>query len=86
MFSRLNIITGAFDIAWQNDDLESEPYILEVSPFYQPNPKPRFDRNLREYGKWKRSIDFIDFYHKGYIDLEFCIQKHLIDELLHRWT
>lgn len=31
---------GAFDVAWDLDDLNSEPYILEVSPSFEPNPPP----------------------------------------------
>ncbi|WP_264291210.1 hypothetical protein [Aliarcobacter butzleri] len=38
---KFNLDTGAFDIAWNNDDLNTEPYFLEVSPFYQPNPIPK---------------------------------------------
>jgi glutathione synthase/RimK-type ligase-like ATP-grasp enzyme len=35
---KLGIRTGAFDIAWNNDDLNTSPLILEVSPSYMPNP------------------------------------------------
>ncbi|PWH19829.1 MAG: hypothetical protein DDG59_01820 [Anaerolineae bacterium] len=84
-FSRLGLTTGAFDIAWENDDLESEPYILEVSPVYQPNPKPKFEKNLQNYGKWKKSITLSDNYHQAYIDLEFQIQSKLTDELVRKW-
>ena len=31
---------GAFDVAWENDALETEPFILEVSPCFDPNPPP----------------------------------------------
>lgn len=53
---KLNIRTGAFDICWENDDILTEPIILEVSPFYQPNPKPLSKEQAENYGKWKKTL------------------------------
>jgi hypothetical protein len=57
-FLKLNIITGAFDIAWQNDDLNTKPLILEVSPTYQLNPVTTSQKHLSEYGKYKTKSTF----------------------------
>ena len=53
--NKLEIDTGALD-TWQNDDTETEPYFLEVSPYYQPNPAPEFDLDKLSYGAWKKSL------------------------------
>jgi len=80
-FSKLNLDTGAFDIAWQNDDLKTTPYILEVSPFYQPNPKPP-KKLLIPYGEWKKSFSLINNYDKSFIELVFDIYDKYIDYIL----
>ena len=38
-FKKLDLSSGASDITWQNDDLDSTPIYIEVSPIYQPIPK-----------------------------------------------
>ena len=35
---RMNLSAGAYDVCWQNDDVNTQPMILEVSPSFQPNP------------------------------------------------
>jgi len=40
--SRLGLRTAGIDLMWIDDDLSRDPVILEVSPYYQPNPpKPK---------------------------------------------
>lgn len=84
-FKKLNILTGAFDIAWDNDDLSNEPYILEVSPFYQPNPMPALEKNLKEYGLWKKGFGFEDSYQAGVVDIIFNVQRHFVQEFHNRY-
>lgn len=55
-FKRLNISTGAFDITWQHDDLNTEPIILEVSPTYQPNPPVDLTGRGFTYGEFKKKF------------------------------
>ncbi len=81
-FRSLGMRTGAFDIAWQGDDLKEEPFILEVSPFFQPNPKPRLERNLSHYGNWKKSFNIRDNYQSEFVKLMFDIQFSIVDEAL----
>lgn len=83
-FKKLNIRTGAFDIAWQNDDLTTEPYILEVSTFYQPNPKPKSIKDLNSYGNWKKSVRIFDSYQSGMVDVIFRIQEVFVKKLINR--
>lgn len=81
-FKKLNITTGAFDIAWDNDDLSQEPYILEVSPFYQPNPMPTNDNDLKNYGIWKKSPKLFGGYPIEFVKIVFQIQKQFVDAYL----
>ena len=81
-FNKLKIRTGAFDIAWENDDLRKEPYILEISPFYQPNPIPKTQYDLRNYGKWKKSTRFYNSYQLGVVNVIELIQKKFIDKFI----
>lgn len=35
---RMELSTAAYDVCWENDDVNTQPMILEVSPSFQPNP------------------------------------------------
>jgi glutathione synthase/RimK-type ligase-like ATP-grasp enzyme len=52
-FRSLNMTTGAFDIAWENDDLSTVPLYLEISPFYQPNPNIEVGKHAYAFYKQK---------------------------------
>ena len=83
-FKSTGLTTGAFDICWDNDDLESEPFILEVSPFYQPNPIPpeEFKKLGISYGEWKKSFNLRINYHKYHVDNFFRIKDIYINTLI----
>lgn len=72
-FKRLNLTTGAFDIAWRKDDLATEPLILEVSPNYQPNPTVDFTKMTLPYGEFKKKLLFRNSYEGGFVDIVFTI-------------
>lgn len=80
-FRKTGLTTGAFDIAWENDDIDTEPYILEVSPYYQPNPPMPFNVNNEKisYSKWKKSLPLRHSYHAEFIKLVFQIKQKYID-------
>ena len=40
VINKINFPWGGLDIAWNNDDFSCEPYVLEVSPCFEPNPPP----------------------------------------------
>jgi len=72
-FKKLKITTGAFDFAWENDDLETEPLVLEVSSSYSPNPKVNPDSKL-SYGEYKHTIK----YDREYVKIVYEIQNEYI--------
>lgn len=84
VFKKLNLDTGAFDLAWENDDTDTEPYILEVSPIYQPNPIPPFDLGAMSYGAWKKSFTFrkSNNYNREMIDCLFDIQRKYAEKVM----
>ncbi len=67
-FKNLNLITGAFDIGWQNDDLSSEPYFFEVSPSYDVNPSTSNTEHLNDYGKYKQKLLFKNSFDRLFIE------------------
>ena len=81
-FVKLKLRTGAFDIAWENDDLSTEPYILEVSPFYQPNPRPKSKDDLENYGQWKKSTRLHNSYQLSLVNTFQDIQEKFIEEFV----
>jgi glutathione synthase/RimK-type ligase-like ATP-grasp enzyme len=77
-FLKMDLSTGAFDVAWRDDNLESIPYILEVSPNYQMNPSVTNQENLNAYGDYKKSLYFgEESYDYKYISQTFEIIEEL---------
>lgn len=79
IIKKLEIRTGAFDIAWENDDLSTKPIILEVSPSYMPNPKIPEKWSHISYGDYKRKLTLKNSYVKEYIDLVFMIKLKVVN-------
>lgn len=75
-FKSLNLTTGAFDITWENDDLSTAPIYLEVSPFYQPNPK--MDCHKNAYAFYKQHFSILNSWDIKYVDLVFQIKRKQI--------
>lgn len=68
---KLNLSTAAYDVAWENDDLETVPQILEVSTSYQPNPvQPERFKNL-SYKKYRQSFFNSNPYFKTRVETQF---------------
>jgi glutathione synthase/RimK-type ligase-like ATP-grasp enzyme len=80
-FTRLGLRTGAFDIAWQNDDLSKFPQILEVSPYYQPNPPVDLSTMSISYGQYKQKFLWKDGYDKKFVDVVFRIIQEQINQI-----
>jgi glutathione synthase/RimK-type ligase-like ATP-grasp enzyme len=77
MFQKLRISTGAFDIAFRNDDLNSLPLVLEISSHYSPNPIIDTSNMKQSYGELRRKT--WNSFDKLYIDTIFEIKnKHLV--------
>jgi hypothetical protein len=71
-FRKLNIPMAAFDIAWDNDDLSTEPVFLEVSSRFSPNPPFNTVDNI-SYSAWKKKLIGKNVYYKLQCDLIFQI-------------
>lgn len=84
VFCKLGVLTGAFDICWRNDDTSTTPLVLEVSSFYQPNPRCSNAVIERHgyYGAWKKSLTFRDSYIDAHVDQIFRIQNHILRDLI----
>jgi glutathione synthase/RimK-type ligase-like ATP-grasp enzyme len=50
---------GGIDICWENDDINSSPYVLEVSPIYDINPPPIHEYKNRPYKEFKKTKEYI---------------------------
>jgi glutathione synthase/RimK-type ligase-like ATP-grasp enzyme len=75
---KLNIPTGAFDIAWENDDINTTPLVLEVSPSYQPNPEIPIQYKDIPFKNYKKKLFIKNAYHKEYVDIVFKIKLDLV--------
>ena len=63
---------GALDVAWEKDDMNSAPFILEYSPRFSPNPLIDFKLN-QSYSNWKKILIHPNPYWK--------IQAQLIEKI-----
>jgi glutathione synthase/RimK-type ligase-like ATP-grasp enzyme len=53
---KTNFYIGGIDICWENDNLDEEPYVLEVSHYYEINPPTSND--MVPYKKFKYSAEY----------------------------
>jgi hypothetical protein len=81
-FKRLEITTGAFDVAWENDDLDTEPFVLEVSPVYQPNPPVSMKNFNFGYGEYKKKLMFKNSWDYHYINIAYQMECKFVDSSL----
>ena len=82
-YEKLNLTTGAFDIAWQGDDLDTEPFFLEVSPQYMPNPPILGkDAAAMSYADYKKKVFPIPAYYLDYIRIVFELKKMVVEKYL----
>ncbi|MDC1371424.1 hypothetical protein N8298_01475, partial [Flavobacteriaceae bacterium] len=68
---KMNLTTGAYDVAWENDNTENTPLILEVSPFYQLNPPLPKKFSSLSYKQYKKKLFSKESYYKKYVDIVF---------------
>lgn len=74
-FDKLGLVTGAWDITWRNDDLETEPLFLEISPLFGANPRFSVKGRGYSYGKWKEKILLNNSHEYLYYDITYDITK-----------
>lgn len=75
----LGLNIGAFDIAWQNDDLTTIPIVLEVSPVFSPNPKIDNNYFLSNYGEFKKKLSFAGYDYLYVKEIFRLKELHLIN-------
>jgi len=74
----LGLRNGAFDVCWDGDDLDTEPYFLEVSPAYTPNPPPSARFADRPYADFKAQLTGEGNYTSAFADLVFDLHRKLV--------
>jgi glutathione synthase/RimK-type ligase-like ATP-grasp enzyme len=75
---QLGLRTAGLDLIWVEDDLTRDPLILELSPYYQPNPpKParHADWSYQQY-KERRYVK------EGYLTGQFQVFRTIAAELM----
>lgn len=75
-FKKLKFSAGAFDITWEDDNLDKEPLYLEVSPVFQPNPP--IELKGKQYAHYKKKFSFTNPFDKAYVELIFSIKLKLL--------
>lgn len=73
-FKKLKLTSGAFDICFQHDDTNTQPFILEVSSVYQPNPRPTGKNAIIPYYSYKKKIFTSNPYFKAAIDTTYQLR------------
>jgi hypothetical protein len=53
---KLGLTAAAYDVAWESDDVRTQPLILEVSSFFQPNPPPPAAAQHLAYRDYKKRL------------------------------
>ncbi len=77
-FKKTGLVMGAFDLGWQNDDLNFEPYFFEVSPSYDINPKIKNPEYLDNYGAWKKKLLFKGSFDRLFVEQTFAIKSKAV--------
>jgi hypothetical protein len=83
----LRIEHAAFDIAWEDDDIDAIPLILEVSPAYQLNPSLPTEYQGIPYKIWKKKLFLKKSYYKEYVNIELSdtclrIKKSVLNKVV----
>ena len=67
-----DLTTAGIDVCWENDDIQGDPIILELSPLFSINPYADLSNKKYKYGKFKKKY----FIKNSYGSLQ---QKELIE-------
>ena len=72
---RLGLTAAAYDVAWEGDDVGTRPLILEVSPFFQPNPPLPAELGQLPYRDYKKKLVGRQPYFRTRVDACFRIAE-----------
>ena len=77
---RLGLRTAGVDLMWIDDDTSQAPLILELSPYYQPNPpKPR------RYAHWSyKEFKRRPYVAEGYLSQQYLVFREIWQSILHQ--
>jgi len=81
-FKKLNVTMGAFDVAWDNDDFSTEPYFLEFSPRFSPNPIVYLSNKNYSYGEYKKKLKIFNSFESNQNKIIFDIANDFISNIL----
>jgi glutathione synthase/RimK-type ligase-like ATP-grasp enzyme len=79
---KLDLAMGAFDVAWEDDDLNKKPLYLEVSPRFSPNPRVDLTSKKYEYGEYKKKFLLKEGFDFKQVDTIFDINKKFVTSCL----
>ena len=75
---KLGVRTAGIDLMWVEDDLSQNPVVLELSPYYQPNP-PKPER----YADWSyKQYKERPLIREGYIFQQYLVFRDIAKEIL----
>jgi len=81
---RLDLCKGGYDVTWRNDDLDTEPLILEVSPSWEPNPPLDVDNLPCTYGEYKASLRYAPDFQREFVKIVGDLHEQVVVEVLRR--
>lgn len=81
-FKKMKLTTGAYDITWDKDDLNTMPLMLEISPSYDLNPPQPEKYSKMSYGAYKKKLFIRDAYYKKRVDIFFEIKRMVVETYL----
>ena len=76
---KLGWSSAAYDVAYNNDNSNSQPLILEVSAAFMPNPPVRYNYRALQYSKYKTSLRTFLIYNWDYVKVNFTLKSKLVD-------
>ncbi len=71
---KLGLKMGAYDITFQNDDIKSQPLVLEISPLFSLNPMIE-GATVDNYAKYKTKLFGKNVFWKDQIDQIFLVNE-----------
>jgi hypothetical protein len=77
---KLDLRLAAFDLMWEDDNVTRKPLVLEVSPYFQPNPpKPERYRHWT-YKRYKQTPYAEEGYFSGQYGVFRSIARQVLDQ------
>ena len=80
-FKKTGLASGAFDLAWEDNDYSNPPYIFEISPSYFPNPEPP-ESISKPYGDYKHGLTLNNPWEKHYVKQLFRVKNAVVNAYL----